>query len=115
MWSVYRIGFVTKVVYVDFKEDVFVLVLCLICIINIKFNKEDSKMYNLYEHLPNGKQILIGEYESCAECYNEIVIRMDIIQRLGYDKAGFHCEKAEIGRNVVGWIYGDDEEVTIWR
>lgn len=72
-------------------------------------------MYNLYEHLPDGKQLLLGEYGSIPECQRAVAIRWDIMQKLGYVKAEFHCERAETGERLIAWGFDDEEEIPIWR
>ena len=72
-------------------------------------------MYNLYEHLPDGKQLLLGEYGSIPECQRAVEIRWDIMRQLGYTKVNFHCERAETVKFSIGWSYDDEEEIPIWR
>lgn len=38
-------------------------------------------MYNLYEHVPEGKQLCLGEYETLQACQRATEIRWDIIVR----------------------------------
>lgn len=64
-------------------------------------------MYNLYEHVPEGKQLCLGEYETLQACQRATEIRWDIMKQLGYAKALFHCEKIGTREASVGWVYGD--------
>ena len=64
-------------------------------------------MYNLYEHVPEGKQLCLGEYETLQACQRATEIRWDIMKQLGYAKALFHCDKIGTREASVGWVYGD--------
>lgn len=71
-------------------------------------------MYKLYEHLPEGKQLLLGEYATLPACQRVTEIRWDIMRQLGYARATFHCERAGATESSVGWVYiggGDDDVV----
>ena len=70
-------------------------------------------MFNLYEHVAEGKKLLLGEYETISACQRATEIRWDIMKQLGYVRAVFHCERAETGETAVGWVYkdGGDEDV----
>ena len=70
-------------------------------------------MYNLFEHLPDSKQLLLGDYQTIPACQRATEIRWDIMKQLGYTKATFHCERVETGETSVGWVYkdGGDEDV----
>lgn len=70
-------------------------------------------MYNLYEHLPDGKELWLGDYKTLPACERATEIRWDIMKQLGYSRAMFHCENAETGSHAVGWVYkdGGDEDV----
>ncbi len=65
-------------------------------------------MYNLYEHLQDGKQLWLGDYQTIAECQRATEIRWDIMKQLGYARAVFHCERAVIGEHSVSWVYKEE-------
>lgn len=70
-------------------------------------------MFNLFEHLQNGKELWLGDYKTLPACERATEIRWDIMKQLGYSRAMFHCENAETGSHSVGWVYkdGGDEDV----
>ena len=70
-------------------------------------------MYNLYEHLQNGKELWLGDYQTISACERATEIRWDIMKQLGYTRAMFHCERAETGEHSVGWIYKDEGDENV--
>lgn len=70
-------------------------------------------MFNLYEHVAEGKKLLLGEYETISACQRATEIRWDIMKQLGYSRAIFQCERVGTKESSVGWVYkdGGDEDV----
>lgn len=64
-------------------------------------------MYNLYEHLPEGRQLCFSGYGTLKACQRATEIRWDIMRQLGYARAMFHCEKAGTSEMSEGWVYGN--------
>ncbi len=64
-------------------------------------------MYELYQHVPEGKQLYLGEYESLYACQIATEVGWDILRQRGYERAEFHCERTGTNEPSVGWVYKD--------
>ena len=63
-------------------------------------------MYELYQHVEDGKQLYLGEYESLPACQRATEVMWDVLEQRGYTRATFHCERAGSNEPSVGWVYG---------
>lgn len=62
-------------------------------------------MYKLYQHVPEGKQLYLGEYETLYACQRATEVGWDILKQRGCAGVMFHCEKAGTDEMSVGWVY----------
>lgn len=62
-------------------------------------------MYELYQHMEDGKQLYLGEYESLPACQRATEVMWDVLEKSGYTSATFHCERLGSNEPSVGWVY----------